>query len=119
MSTLSELVKAHQGQSSHAEIEWLQLLMADWQLVADLVFADLVLWIPDSKGGFIAAGHARPSSDATIFYRDITGSQIRKDWAQQVKSAFEDGRVVEDRSTSTEDGLTTRLTAIPDRKSVV
>jgi two-component sensor histidine kinase len=118
VSTLSELVKAHQGQSSHAEIEWLQLLMADWQLVADLVFADLVLWIPDSKGGFIAAGHARPSSDATIFYRDITGSQIRKDWAQQVKSAFEDGRVVEDRTTSTEDGLTTRLTAIPVRRKL-
>ncbi|MET0871005.1 MAG: histidine kinase N-terminal domain-containing protein, partial [Paeniglutamicibacter terrestris] len=26
--------------------DWLHLLVGDWQLVADLAFADLVLWFP-------------------------------------------------------------------------
>ena len=94
MSVLSELNKAH-GRASHADIEWLNLLLADWQLVADLVFADLVLWLPTPDGGFVAAGHARPSSAATIFYRDISGEPVRKEWASQVKQAFETGKPVD------------------------
>ena len=31
-----------------ADLSWLQLIMADWQIIADLSFADLVLWLPDA-----------------------------------------------------------------------
>ena len=61
MATLSELVQA-QGRSSDADIEWLQLLVGDWQLLADLAFADIVLWVPSADGSFVAVAHARPSS---------------------------------------------------------
>ncbi|MBK0297388.1 histidine kinase N-terminal domain-containing protein, partial [Bacillus sp. S34] len=44
MSTLSDLVLA-QGRSSEADVEWLHLLVGDWQLLADLSFADMVLWV--------------------------------------------------------------------------
>ncbi|CAN5352442.1 hypothetical protein BH09ACT5_BH09ACT5_18450 [soil metagenome] len=47
MSTLSDLVQA-QGRSSEADIEWLHLLVGDWQLLADLAFADIVLWVPSA-----------------------------------------------------------------------
>ena len=60
MSSLSDLFKKH-GKASNADIEWLHLLLSDWQLVADLVFADLVLWIPTSEGSFVAAGHYDPA----------------------------------------------------------
>lgn len=117
MSTLSELNKAH-GRASHADIEWLNLLLADWQLVADLVFADLVLWLPTPDGGFVAAGHARPSSAATIFYRDISGEPVRKEWASQVKQAFETGKPIDTKAQAGADGTTTRLSAIPVRRKL-
>ena len=79
MSTLTDLMKQN-GQSHAADIEWLHALVGDWQVIADLSFADLVLWISDGKNGFVAAGHARPSSAATVFYRDITGKPVEKAW---------------------------------------
>jgi len=63
--------------------------MADWQLIADLAFADLVMWVP-AKEGFIAAGHARPSSAATRFYRDITGNFPQRNWEIQIEIAWKE-----------------------------
>ena len=53
MSTLSELMLAH-GRATEADIEWLHLLVADGQLIADLAFADIVLWVPTDAGSFVA-----------------------------------------------------------------
>ncbi len=56
MPTLDELAKAHTDLDSD-DLAWLQRLMADWQIIADLSFADLVLWLPDHEGkGFWAGG---------------------------------------------------------------
>ena len=46
MPTLSELAQSHTELDSD-DVEWLQLLMADWQILADLSFADLLLWVRD------------------------------------------------------------------------
>jgi two-component system, sensor histidine kinase PdtaS len=40
--TLNDLVKAHTDLSDD-DVAWLNLLMADWQIIADLSFADLIL----------------------------------------------------------------------------
>jgi two-component sensor histidine kinase len=117
VSTLSEINKAH-GVATAADIEWLALLQSDWQILADLVFADLILWLPTQDGGFVAAGHARPSSAATIFYRDISGEPIRKEWAAQVTQAFESGATVDTKAQAGSDGTTTRLSAIPVRRKL-
>ena len=115
MSTLSQLISDY-GVPNKANIEWLTRLQSEWQLVADLLFADLVLWVPTKDGSFIAAGHARPSSAATVFYRDISGQPIRKEWLSTVKQAFESGQIVEQKSSDTVAGLATRFGAIPVRK---
>jgi two-component sensor histidine kinase len=91
-------------------------LQSEWQLVADLLFTDLVLWVPTKDGSFVAAGHARPSSAATVFYRDISGEAIRKEWLATVKQAFESGQIVERKSSDTVAGLPTRFSAIPVQK---
>src|SRR6188768_3265445 len=92
MSTLSDLVQA-QGRSSEADIEWLHLLVGDWQLLADLAFADIVLWVPNAENSFVA--HARPSSSATLFYRDFVGQSIKPEWKAQVTESFESARIVD------------------------
>ena len=115
MSTLSELVKRH-SDASHSDVEWLHLLQVEWQLIADLVFADLVLWIPTRDGGFVAAGHARPSSAPTMFYRDISGEPIRKDWQGTVAKAYKEGVPVGLEEANGHDLEVSRLSAIPVRR---
>jgi two-component system, sensor histidine kinase PdtaS len=115
VSTLSQLISDH-GVPNKANIEWLTRLQSEWQLVADLLFADLVLWVPTKDGSFIAVGHARPSSAATVFYRDISGQPIRKEWLAPVKQAFESAQIVEQKSSDTVAGLPTRFSAIPVQK---
>ena len=87
MSTLSELLLA-EGRSTD-DVEWLHLLVADGQLLADLAFADIVLWVPTAEGSFVAVAHSRPSSAATLFYRDFVGQEIKPEWRAQVTEAFE------------------------------
>jgi two-component sensor histidine kinase len=71
-----------------ADVEWLHLLVGDWQLISDLAFADLVLWMPDRDGGFLAVAQARPSTGATVHYDDIVGTQAPDGQRQQLARAL-------------------------------
>ncbi len=112
MSTLSDLVLA-QGRSSDADIEWLHLLVGDWQLLADLAFADIVLWVPSSEDSFVAVAHARPSSSATLFYRDFVGQVVKPEWKVQVTEAFETTRIVDSSAPDWFEETPTRVRAVP------
>ncbi len=56
-----------------AEVEWLHLLVGDWQLIADLSFADLILWAPTHDGDWLAVAHVRPNTGQMVFFDDIVG----------------------------------------------
>ena len=94
VSTLSELVLA-QGRSSQADVDWLHMLVGDLQLLADLAFADIVLWVPSGDDDFVAVAHARPSSAATLFYRDFVGQQIKSQWRDLVTRAFDTAHIAD------------------------
>ena len=117
MATLTEELK-RQGVASNADIDWLNQLTADWQLVADLVSADLVLWIPTKDGSFIAAGHARPATSVTIFYRDINGQPPDKQLLKVIKTAFDTAKSSDFTGVSQYEGTPTRVAAIPVRRKV-
>ena len=57
-------------------------LVADWQLLADLSFADLILWVPIRKDvsmwptGHIAVAHIRPTTTSTVFINDVIGDEV-------------------------------------------
>jgi two-component system, sensor histidine kinase PdtaS len=112
VSTLSDLVIA-QGRSEEADVEWLHLLVGDWQLLADLAFADIVLWVPSAQGSFVAVAHARPSSSATLFYRDFVGQDVRPEWVSQVTEAFETAHIVDSASPDWFEETPTRVRAVP------
>jgi two-component sensor histidine kinase len=73
-----------QGRSpiSPGEIHRLRELVADWQILSDLSFADLILWVPIRKDamswptGYIAVAHIRPTTAATVFANDVIGDEI-------------------------------------------
>ena len=112
MSTLSDLVLA-QGRSSEADVEWLHLLVGDWQLLADLAFADIVLWVPTTGDSFVAVAHARPSSSATLFYRDFVGQSIKPEWRKQVTDAFQSSQIIDSAAPDWYEETPTRVRAVP------
>jgi two-component sensor histidine kinase len=112
VSTLSDLVLA-QERSTEADVEWLHLLVGDWQLLADLAFADIVLWVPTLHDSFVAVAHARPSSSATLFYRDFVGQNIKPEWRKQVTDAFQSGLIVDSSAPDWYEETPTRVRAVP------
>ncbi|HLR57590.1 MAG TPA: histidine kinase N-terminal domain-containing protein [Beutenbergiaceae bacterium] len=71
---MSNLLERH-GTSDPVDAEWLHLLVGDWQVISDLAFADLVLWLPTVDGDYVAIAHCRPSTAATVHHDDIIGSR--------------------------------------------
>ena len=64
MSTLSEMLRDTTSLEA-SESEWLHLLAGDWQLCADLSFADLLLYVPlDQFSLAVADG---PTMDDVVF----------------------------------------------------
>ncbi|MEY3319011.1 MAG: hypothetical protein RL540_1383, partial [Actinomycetota bacterium] len=67
---------------STAEISRLSELVAEWQLLADLSFADLVLWVAinnelePSHSRYLAIAQIRPMTAATVFAQDLIGTEV-------------------------------------------
>ena len=116
MSTLSELVRARTDLDAE-DLEWLQLLLADWQVIADLSFADLVLWLPDRHGGgYWAAAQMRPTTGPTAFVDDLVGGFLPVGRRPLVDSAFERHRVAREGDPEWRDDIPVRVEAIPVRR---
>lgn len=93
MSTLSDIVARHCDLAT-SEVEWLHQLVGDWQLVSDLAFADLVLWVPTTSGTYVAAAQVRPSTGATVHHDDIVGSLVPEGLAEKLDAAMAERRIV-------------------------
>ncbi len=71
---LGELLAA-EGITDESDVEYIHLLVGDWQLIADLSFADLVLWVPSTSGTYTVVAHTRPTTGASVFNRDLLGAR--------------------------------------------
>jgi len=72
VATLRETIEEH-GPITDAEADWLVMLVSDWQIIADLSFADLVMWRPEGDG-FVAVAQCRPSTGPTVHLDDVVGT---------------------------------------------
>ena len=83
---------------SSEQIAHLHLLTADWTLLSDLSFSDLVMWLPTwNDAGFVAAAQVRPSTGPTVYPEDIVGLFAAKGRLREVERAFHSQRVVHNR----------------------
>jgi two-component sensor histidine kinase len=115
--SLNDLVTAHTD-LDRADIEWLHLLLADWQIIADLSFADLVLWLPDREGkGFWAGAQMRPTTGPTAFLDDLVGSFVPRGRRPLLDAAFAGGRVAREGDPEWRDDIPVRAEAIPVRRA--
>lgn len=112
MSTLSDLVGQH-AQISNTDVEWLHLLVSDWQILSDLSFADLVLWFPTGDGDFVAVAQCRPSTGATLYDDDIVGQRAPEAQRAQLAAALLDGQIQQAREPHWHDDVAIRDEAVP------
>ncbi|EFQ82974.1 ATPase/histidine kinase/DNA gyrase B/HSP90 domain protein [Aeromicrobium marinum DSM 15272] len=74
---------------SPADTAWLLALVADWQMIADLAFSDLVLWVEDVEArGTWAAAQIRPTTGPTTLLEDVVGSFVPTGRHPAVESAL-------------------------------
>jgi two-component sensor histidine kinase len=111
--SLLELVRSHTD-LDEVDVARLQLLMADWQIIADLSFADLVLWLPDRGGeGYWAAAQMRPTTGPTAYVDDIVGSFVPVGRRPMLDRAYTDARLVRDGDPEWRDDVPVRVESIP------
>jgi hypothetical protein len=76
MPSLNELVRHHTSLDS-ADVEWIHLLVSEWQLLSDLSFADLVLWVPTRDGTrYVSLAQMRPNTGPTSYLDDMVGHLV-------------------------------------------
>ena len=75
VSTLADLVRARTGLGA-ADLGWLHRLVGEWQLVADLSFADLLLHVRTTDGTWLAVAHMRPTTGPTTYPQDVVGVEV-------------------------------------------
>jgi two-component system, sensor histidine kinase PdtaS len=93
MSTLSE--RLTRGVASTPDrTEHARRLVADWQLLADLAFADLTLWVPLTGGSWWCVAQVRPLTAPTGRPEDIVGTEIDGLEAEPLALAHREGRPV-------------------------
>jgi two-component system, sensor histidine kinase PdtaS len=111
--SLPELVRSHTD-LDEGDVGVLQLLMADWQIIADLSFADLVLWLPDRAGeGFWAAAQMRPTTGPTAYVDDIVGTFAPAGRRPMLDRAYADARLVREGDPEWRDDVPVRVETIP------
>ncbi|HEY5554010.1 MAG TPA: histidine kinase N-terminal domain-containing protein, partial [Cellulomonas sp.] len=112
MSTLSDLVARH-SRLDPADADWLHLLVGDWQLISDLAFADLVLWLPMAGGDFIAIAQCRPTTGATVNYDDIVGTTATEGLRVHLGHALAEAKIQRVRESRMIEGSVVREEVVP------
>ncbi len=110
VSTLSNLLAAHTALTG-AAVAHLQRVVAEWQLLADLSFADFLLWVPvedtqhsgehadrgagpsraqDRDRRFLCVAQSRPTTTATAHPEDMVGATASASQVPQLERALQD-----------------------------
>jgi two-component sensor histidine kinase len=118
MSTLSELLAQHTHLPG-AAVGQLQRIVAEWQLLADLSFADLLMWVPldatDPAQDFLCVAHVRPTTGPTAHPEDVVGARAADTERSLLSRALGDGRIRRDEEPRWLRGVPVRREAVPVR----
>ncbi len=113
MATLSELARQHTS-LDRDQIAHLRKLLSEWGLLADLSFADLLLYVRDDQQRWVIVGQVRPATGQTIYHIDYVGT-IADSETTLLSSAFDGGEICEGEATVEALPEPVRMLAIPVR----
>lgn len=114
MLSLNQLVRESSAVPlSREATDHLYALMSDWQVIADLVGADLVLWLPTTDGRFVAAALCRPATSSTVHVEDIIGRYSSSVRGAALMEGLETGQIVEPTGSDWAGAYSTSVAYIP------
>ncbi|MBV9933616.1 MAG: sensor histidine kinase [Actinobacteria bacterium] len=119
LATLIELAKQHTD-AKPDDIDHLQRLVGSWGMLADLCFADLLLFAAEADANterFVVLGQVRPSTSQTLHRDDLVGRVIEESERPLVARAWRLGEIVEGELTIPGHGERARLQCIPVKRS--
>jgi two-component sensor histidine kinase len=115
MSTLFELLAEHTTLPTD-DVEHLQRLVGEWQLLSDLSFADLLLWVPVGEGEFLCVAQVRPTTGPTAYQDDHVGQRQAGPAALPQRVAVGEGRIFREADPEWDGPVPVRREAIPVRR---
>jgi two-component system, sensor histidine kinase PdtaS len=111
--TLSDLADRHTLLTG-PDVEWLHALVSDWQLLADLSFADLILWVPTrDQRRWVAVAQMRPTTGPTAVYDDVVGLTVARAERPLLDAALEQRRICREGDPDWTSGVPVRAETIP------
>lgn len=113
MSVLSALAARHTTLTAGA-IDHLHRLLGEWQVLADLAFADLLLFAPvRGASRFIVLGQVRPYPAQTLYQEDMVGVVVDSRDRPRVAQAIGEARIVREGDPEWREGVPVREETIP------
>ena len=90
MSTLGNLLAEHTMLPGNA-VDHLHAVVGEWQLLADLSFADYLMWVRRDDGMLVCVAQCRPNTAPTVLQTDAVGSVVSADRLPLVAETFASG----------------------------
>jgi two-component sensor histidine kinase len=115
MSTLLELLTEHTD-LPFDDVSHLQRLVGEWQLLSDLSFADLLLWVPVGEAEFLCVAQVRPTTGPTAYQDDHVGRRQGAPEAAPQLVAIREGRIFREGDPEWDGAVAVRREAIPVRR---
>jgi two-component system, sensor histidine kinase PdtaS len=92
MSTLGDLLAEHTILPGNA-VDHLHAVVGEWQLLADLSFADYLMWVRRDDGALVCVAQCRPNTAPTVLLKDAVGSVVDAKQLPLVTAAFGSGAI--------------------------
>lgn len=92
MSTLGDLLAEHTMLPGSA-VDHLHALVGEWQLLADLSFADYLMWVQHDDGSLVCVAQIRPNTAPTVLIADAVGTLNAASDMPVVVAAFRSGHI--------------------------
>ena len=114
MSTLGDLLAEHTMLPGNA-VDHLHAVVGEWQLLADLSFADYLMWVRRDDGVLVCVAQVRPNTAPTVLLADAVGTLNGADEMPLVTDAFDSGTIGRQNPAGQQDSLGLNVEAVPVR----
>ncbi|CAN5561295.1 sensor histidine kinase [soil metagenome] len=92
MSTLGDLLAEHTMLPGSA-VDHLHAVVGEWQLLADLSFADYLMWVRRDDEALVCVAQCRPNTAPTVLLTDAVATTAAADDMPLVTAAFRSGAI--------------------------
>ena len=116
MLSLRDVAERHTALTPR-DVDELERVVEQWDLLADLSFSDLILWVPDADPDvFWAAAQVRPTTGPTALEDDVVGEDLVYEVDSPVMEAFLSEEIAHTTGNKLHAGIPVDQQAIPLRR---